>query len=200
MKKYLSTHLCGVQNYSQGQKLKTMKHFLLFLTTITLICSCNKNDESAYANYYEGKWKLMRIDLTGDLYLIDFLDPPTVDYSGTNINYEFKKDGNITVSGEVSHLDLDWYAENGFLDLFLAYEIGLGVYPYSVKFLADNGWCAWDLKIEDDNCRLIVEENKSQMTITKTIAYSDLPLISTRTSPAPYVLYVFTLEKCISEP
>ena len=177
-----------------------MKNFLLFLTTITLVCSCNKNDERAYANYYEGKWKLMCIDLTGDLYLIGSLDLPMVDYSGTNINYEFKKDGKITVSGEASHLDLDWYAENGLLDLFLEYEIGFGEYPYSVKFLADNGWCAWDLKIEDDNCRLIVEENKSLMTITKTISYSDLPLVSTRTSPAPNVLFVLKLEKCISEP
>jgi len=178
-----------------------MKKFLLFLTTITLICSCDKNDERAYANYYEGKWKLMSIDITGDLFLIGSLDPPMIDYSGTNINYEFKKDDVIIVSGEASHLDLDWYAENSLLDLFLKYEIGLGAHSYATTFLVDNGWCAWNLKINDENCRLIVKEDKLLMTITKTIFYSDLPLVvSSRTSPSPALLFVFQLEKCISEP
>ena len=173
-----------------------MKKALLFLTAITLFWSCDKSDEKTYANYYAGKWKLMNINLTGDLRLIGSLNPPMVDYVETNIIYEFKKGGVLTVSGEAADLDLDWYAEHGLLDLFFKYEIESGAHSYTVSFLADNGWCAWDLKIEDETCRLIVDEDMSQMTITKTIYYADLPLvINTRTSPAQVVLFVIQLKK-----
>jgi hypothetical protein len=173
-----------------------MKKVLLFLTTITLFCSCGKSDEKEYTNRYTGKWKLMNINLTGELSLIGSLNPPIVDYSETDIIYEFKRGGVMTVSGEATSLDLDWYAEHGLLDLYLNYEIGTGVHSYVSTFLVDNGWCAWDLKVDAEVCRLIVSEDMSLMTINKTVSYEDLPLaIKTRTSPSPSVMFVFQLEK-----
>ena len=168
---------------------------LIFGLVFTL-AGCEKNASKEYTNRYVGQWKLMSINFDGDLSLIGFLNPPMVNYSETSIIYEFKRGGVMTVSGEAASLDLDWYAEHGLLDLYLDYEIEAGEHSYSSTFLVDNGWCAWDLKIGDKDSRLIVSEDKSKMTITKTISYTDLPsVISTRTSPAIVVLFVTELVK-----
>jgi hypothetical protein len=173
-------------------KTRNFKIAAVLLVMTTFFHSCNKNDIEA-PNHYVGKWKLMSRSLIGDLYLIGSLDPPMVDYSETGINYEFERDGIMNVSGEAAYLDLEWYAENGLLDLFFEYEVEAGVYSYSTIFLGSDGWVGWDLKIDGENCRLIVEEDKTQMRIYKTISYADLP--STKSDPAPTVMFGFHLEK-----
>ena len=179
-------------NKTENMKSRSLKIIVISLVASAFFLTCNKNDKKE-SNHYEGKWKLVSRSLTGDLYLIGSLQPPIIDYSETNINYEFKKGGILTVWGEAANLDLDWYTEHGLLDLFLEYEIGAGTYSYSTIFLGSDGWVGWDLKINGENCRLIVEENKTQMRISKTISYSDLP--STKSFPAPAVMFGFQLER-----
>jgi len=173
-------------------KSRNLKILAIVLMMSAFFHSCHKNDKEE-PNHYVGKWKLMSRNLIGDLYLLGRLAPPVVDYSETGIYYEFSGDGVMVVSGEAAFLDLGWYSEYDLLDLFLKYEIDAGTRLFFTTFLGSDGWCGWDLSIDGDNYRLIVEEDKTKMRIYKTISYADLP--NTKSDPAPEVMFGFQLEK-----
>ena len=169
-----------------------MKKILLFLTTITLFCLCNKSDEKEEPNHYLGKWKLMSVVLYGEYLPFDI---PSIDFSEAGIIYEFKTDGVMAVSGEMTRLDLDWYVEQGLRDWYLDYEIGTGAHLYAVTRNCNTCW--WSLKVGDKDYGLFVSEDMSLMNIVKGIPFKDLPWtnITTRTSPSPLVRFESYLVK-----
>jgi len=178
-------------------KTKNLRIAAILLMMTAFFHSCNKNYENEVPTLYLGTWKLMSVNLYGISASGHPFTAPIVHFSDADAIYEFKKDGIMTVSEKTAYLDLDWYAEHGFLDLFLEHKIGVGLHQYSATSPWYNGWCWWSLKVGDKGYGLFVSENKSLMNIIMVVLLEDWPTINTtKTSPVerPSLRFEFYLE------
>jgi len=122
-----------------------MRRFILLLTSVFLLYSCNKdvapeeecikcieeNSDVEESLSYIGRWKLMSASFYSFLIFQDFGElPPELDYSNHNVIYEFREDSILVVSGKMDHPNMSWYVERR-LDSFFKYLIWEGTHLYS---------------------------------------------------------------------
>ena len=85
-----------------------------------------------------GTWKLMQADFYGLLVHEAYgVWPPFLDFSESDVFFEFTTDGVLIVSGEMENLD-DWFLAQGVLqsvleDQYSLFRIDEGVYAYTVE-------------------------------------------------------------------
>ena len=84
-----------------------MRRFVLLLTSIILLSSCNKNvapeqeeDPNIVQNaLYLGTWKLQKVSFAASILLLTGQSSPIFDYSTNNITYTFAEDGVLIITG-----------------------------------------------------------------------------------------------------
>ena len=144
-----------------------------------LICSCNKSiveqpEEQPVElpkipqildreNPHLGRWKLMKIAYIH--WIADPLRPPPwhppVDYSESDVFFEFKADSTLVVSGDMNSSGIDWYVERELFDILDRF-IKPGIYKYDIsyEFIHDisyeevNGYGLMSLIRQDDFFRI----------------------------------------------
>ena len=133
---------------------------ILLLSAFALLCSCSKNLEK---DPYLGAWQLV----SASFYSLperETIPPLVFPETGTNLVFEFKEQGVLSVYGQIEDVN-DWLSNYGLLreeiEIFSLFEKGEGLYAYTAKSRIDN---LWDLTIDEKTWYLTLS-NESTLVI-----------------------------------